>query len=144
MPARLCLPALVTPAPSAPSQKRESQSKTLQVSKDYDFTAKQYICPKPQASTATDASGAAPGPAAAGGSTVPGTSDTQPLTVELDVTGEIGAAAWGGLRGAAARAGQRHCSWPRSHGMKEPRALPHAQSSSYCSQPPDFLPPSLP
>lgn len=57
------------------------------MSKDYDFTAKQYICPK-AASTTTGGSGAAPGPAAAEGSTAPATSDTQPLTVELDVTGE--------------------------------------------------------
>lgn len=58
-----------------------------QVSKDYDFTNKKYICPQ-TSSAAAGSSGAAPGPAAAGAGAIPSTSGTQPLTVELDVTGE--------------------------------------------------------
>lgn len=58
-----------------------------QVSKDYDFTNKKYLCPQ-TASPAAGSSGAAPGPAAAGAGAVPSTTGTQPLTVELDVTGE--------------------------------------------------------
>lgn len=60
-----------------------------QVSKDYDFTNKKYICPQ-TSSAAAGSSGAAPGPAAAGAGAIPSTSGTQPLTVELDVTGEGG------------------------------------------------------
>ncbi len=57
------------------------------MSKDYDFTNKKYICPQTDSPAATT-SGAAPGPAAAGAGAVPASTGTQPLTVELDVTGE--------------------------------------------------------
>lgn len=60
-----------------------------QVSKDYDFTNKKYMCPQ-TTSPSAGSSGAAPGPAAAGAGAIPSTSGTQPLTVELDVTGEAG------------------------------------------------------
>ncbi len=51
----------------------------------YDFTSKQYTCP----SNATNlAPSGAPGTGGGNTTTTPVTSATQPLTIEMDVTGE--------------------------------------------------------
>lgn len=50
----------------------------------YDFTTKEYTCPTTSNGTAAP-SGA---PAAGGGTTTPVNTAAQPLTIEMDVTGE--------------------------------------------------------
>jgi hypothetical protein len=55
------------------------------VQKDYDFAAKDSLCPKPAAAAASPAAAPTAGPAAT--SATPAQSAAQPVTVEMDVEG---------------------------------------------------------
>ncbi|KAL4438527.1 hypothetical protein ABPG77_000175 [Micractinium sp. CCAP 211/92] len=67
---------------------RDPTSGRCTIQKGYDFTSKQYTCP----SNATDlAPSGAPGTGGGNTTTTPVTSATQPLTIEMDVTGTTAA-----------------------------------------------------
>jgi hypothetical protein len=82
LPHRLCLGP-----PFLPTLDHFSLLNPLQVQKSYDFDYQKYYCPEPNPTpTATPSTDA---PTTGGTTTAPVASGTQPLTIEMDVSGEL-------------------------------------------------------